>query len=117
MAVTLNRQALEHARKLIEGKLEVAKHHSNWREDKPTDDEIVKYLNTHDISSYALWHLGINSDFPEDAKERYDYPTGDLKIVHISALKDSLEHARHHGHKDIEHAAKELIELINKTIK
>lgn len=117
MAVKLNKEAVEHAKKLIKGKLEVAKHHSDWSEDKPTQDEVVKYLNTHDMQDYALWFLGINTDFPEESKERYDYPTGDLKIIHISALKDSLKHARHHGHTEIENAAKELIDLIETTIK
>jgi len=117
MAVKLNKEAVEHAKKLIKGKLEVAKHHSDWSEDKPTQDEVVKYLNTHDMQDYALWFLGINTDFPEESKELYDYPTGDLKIIHISALKDSLKHARHHGHTEIENAAKELIDLIETTIK
>jgi len=118
MAIKFNTMAYDNAKKLIQGKLEVAKHHSNWAEDKPTPDEVSKYLNTHDIvQNYGLWFLGLNMDIPKDAKEHYVYPTGDLKIVHRSALVESEKQAKQKGHTEIAQAARKLIDLIDSTIK
>jgi hypothetical protein len=116
MAVLLNKPGYDHAKKLIEGKLEVVIEPDGWEEHKPTPDEISKYLNTHDIQDYALWFLGTDTTFPKDYKEHYVYPHGDLKIVHYGALLAAEEESAKKGHSAIHEAARKLIDLIDQEL-
>jgi len=113
MAIILNRDALAHAEKLISAG-EVEKVDSNWAAEKPTQDELVKFINTHSMAEYGLWFLGKNNQYPENAKEHYVYPHGDLKEVQRCALVDSMKETEKNGLKEIAHAAKRLLDMIDK---
>ncbi len=114
MAIKLHKAGYEHAKELIEGGLEVDHESGNWQGHKPTDDEIDKFIENHYLPEYGLWFLGIDTDYIKNDKNKYMYPHGNLGIVHISALKLAASEAARKGHKDIEKAALELIELISK---
>ncbi len=114
MAITLNKAAIEHAKKLIKaGEVERM---ANFAGAKPTEDEVDKYINTHYIEEYGLWFLGTDTAKPK-SKQGYIYPTGDLKMIFKSALEESKKKAAAAGHKEIEAAATELIRLIDTTKK
>ena len=115
MAIKLNEAGFEHAKELIKGGLEVEKKAGNWNAHKPTNDEVAKFLETHYLEEYGLWFLGINTDVPENTKERYVFPYGDLKIVHKDALIVAEEDAARKGAKEVQEAAKHLLEMINKS--
>lgn len=113
MAIKLNEAGFEHAKELIKGGLEVEKKAGDWEQHKATKDEIDKFLETHYLEEYGLWFLGINTDFPDNDKDRYVYPYGDLKIVHKDALATAIAQATKQGHKEIVEAASKLLEMIN----
>lgn len=113
MAIKLHKEGFDHAKAVIENGLEV-EHSSNWDAVKPTKDEEVRHLNTHTLDEYGIWFLGIDTEVPENDKSKFVYPHGDLKVVHKSALIIAEEQAREKGHKDIQKAAQELIELIDR---
>lgn len=115
MAIKLNEAGFEHAKELIKGGLEVEKKACDWNAHKATEDEIDKFLETHYMAEYGLWFLGINTDMSENAKERYVFPYGDFKIVHKSAIIIAEEDAARKGAREVQHAAKQLLELINKA--
>lgn len=114
MAVKLHKAGFEHAKELIKGGLEVDWQSSNWQGHKPTDDEIDKFIENHYLDEYGLWFLGIDTEYLQDDKNKYLYPHGNLGIVHKSALEIVAAEAARNGHKDIQEAALELLELIGK---
>jgi hypothetical protein len=114
MAIHLNKAAVEHARTLITQGLEVNHDRGHWDAVKPTKDEIVRFLDTHDIPEYSIWFLGIDDAHDEQDPQRYVYPTGDLQIIHLSALLAAESQAQQHEHHTIKQAAHELVQLIQK---
>lgn len=112
MAVKLHKAGYEHALKLITGGLEVEPDHGNWDEVQPTQDEIVKYLDTHSLKEYGLWFLGVDTSKAEKDPAHYVYPYGDLKVVHESALIIAEEDAMDKDLTDIEQAAGVLLDMI-----
>ena len=115
MAIKLNEAGFEHAKELIKGGLEVEKKDCDWNAHKPTKDEVAKFLENHYLEEYGLWFLGVNTDIPENMRERYVFPYGDLKIVHKTAVLLAEEEAARKGVKEVQEAAKRLLEMINKS--
>jgi hypothetical protein len=112
MAIIFNQAAYDRAKYLIE-KGEIETFDADWNEEKPTIDEIIHYLDAHYLGEYGLWFLGIDKDEPEDVKERYVYPYGDLKTVQRCALVHTIKEAEKNGHKEIVDAAKKLLEMVD----
>lgn len=112
MAIKLNQEAYEHAVRLIKNGLEVEHDLNNWDEVEPTEDEVVNFIDTHSLKEYGVWFLGIDTDADPKDISKYLYPTGDLKIVHQSALLKSVEEAVYYGHEEIKNAAEGLLRLI-----
>lgn len=113
MAIQLNQAAYNHAAALIKNGLEVEHDTNNWAEAKPTENDIIRYLDTHDLADYGNWFLGINTDADPKDKSKYLYPTGDLDIIHKGALAMSEKEAAQRNNAEIQNAAKKLLELIN----
>ena len=115
MKVSLNQNSIKEAQMLINHH-EVDLDASDWDECAPTPDEVDHFIDTHDMSEYGLWFLGLNHDAAPEVKEHYVYPIGDLKLVHRSALVMSRDKAAKANHKEIEQAAKQLLDLIDKKM-
>lgn len=129
MAIKLNEKGFRHAQSLIkEGEFECCKGlegeykelharkcKSLWKEHQATQDEINKFLITHDLKEYGQWFLGINTDIPENNKDRFVFPYGDLKIVHQDGIEYIEDEARRAGHEEIADAARQLYDMINDT--
>jgi len=112
MAVKLNQEAYNHAMALIKNGLEIEHDTNNWDEVEPTENETVEYLNTHTLSEYGRWFLGIDTEADQKDKSKYLYPTGDLKVIHKSALMLSEREAKQQNHGEIAATAKKLLEMI-----
>lgn len=112
MPIILNQRAFDHAKKLIAAG-EVEHGNCTWSEHQATRDEIDKYLNTHDMQEYALWFLGDNTDMSGESIERYEFPVGDLKIVHRGAVIAIKQKTGQQKHMEIEKAADQLLRLID----
>lgn len=112
MAITLNQAAVERAQYLINSG-EFTSFDSDWNEEKPTRDEVIEYIDNHDMKEYGLWFLGKNDAYDRDVKEHYEYPCGDLREVQRCALVHTIELAEERGDLAIVSAAEELIRLID----
>jgi hypothetical protein len=112
MAITLNQAAVERAKYLINAG-ECTSFDADWNEEKPTRDEVIEYIDNHDIKEYGLWFLGKNDAFDRGVKEHYEYPCGDLREIQRCALVHTIEQAQERGDMAIVSAAEDLIRLID----
>lgn len=113
MALKLNERAVLYAQQLIKGGLEVEVQDCNWSAHKATADEVDKYVENHDIKEYSQWFLAIDTAISdENSLARYQLPFGDLKIVHKSAIVEAQKRAAQQGVRDVEEAAKKLLQMI-----
>jgi len=112
MAVTLHKPGYDYAVAIIKKGLEIEHDSNNWEAVKPTQDEIVRYLNTHTLDEYGLWFLGIDSSRDPKDKSKFMYPYGDFKVLHKSALIAALKEAAKNNHEEIKTAAQKLVAMV-----
>lgn len=114
MAVRLNDKALSHARGLVHDGKVVRDERDDWSEDAPSADDENRYIKREGFAEYSRWHLGTDADEDDETKGRYSFPFGDFHTVHRCAVISLESRAAQFGHADIEKAAKELLELIDR---
>jgi hypothetical protein len=110
---SLNQRAVAQARRLIDAHQYVLK--SAWGDVQPNADDENAFLDTHSWDEYAAWHLGLTDDASDDTKARYAFVYGDLRRVHRMGLIACQYRAAEWGHKEIELAAHELLQHLDKT--
>ena len=110
---SLNDSAVEHARRLIEGRQYVLE--SDWGEVQPRADDENAFLESHSWEEYADWHLGLTDGATDETKARYAFVYGDFRRVHRMGLIACLYRAAEWRHKDVELAAHELLQLLDST--
>jgi hypothetical protein len=114
MSVSLNHAAVTFAKKLIkDGKIKNDEGH--WGQHNPGTKEENAFLQKHEIEEYAQWHLGEDKSASEATKGRYKFPYGDFKTVHRDGLIAAKERAAQQGYHDIEQAADELLQALEKA--
>lgn len=110
----LNQSALDFAKKLIEfGQRN--KDENNWMANEPTPESEDVFLSKNTFDNYSNWFLAINEDTLQDTKERYEFPIGNFYEIFRSGVLAAEKRAGQYGHKDIENAAKELVDLIDRS--
>jgi hypothetical protein len=113
MSITLNHAAVTFAKKLIkDGKLQNDQGH--WGQHHPDTAQENSFLKQHEIEEYAQWHLGEDKSQDADNKGRYKFPYGDFKTVHRDGLIAAKERAAQQGYADIEKAADDLLQALEK---
>jgi hypothetical protein len=110
---SVNPDAVAHARKLIDAKQYVLD--SDWGEQQPAADDENAFLESHSWDDYARWHLGLTDGATDETKGRYAFVYGDLRRVHRTALIACVYRASEWRHKDVELAAHELLQHLDKT--
>ena len=110
---SVNDKAVTHARELIEGKQYVLD--SDWGEVQPDADAENAFLESHSWEEYAEWHLGITDGAEDETKARHAFVYGDLRRVHRTALIACVYRASEWRHKEIELAAHDLLQALDKT--
>jgi hypothetical protein len=110
---SVNKSAVAHARTLIEAKRYVLT--SEWGRVQPDAAAQNAYLATHTWQDYADWHLGLTDGASDETKARYAFVYGDLSRVHRTGLIACVYRASEWRHKDIELAAHNLLQLLDKT--
>jgi hypothetical protein len=108
---TVNEQAVEHARKLIESRQYVLR--SEWGDVQPSAADENAYLERHTWEEYAAWHLGLTEGASEETKARHAFVYGDLRRLHRSGLIACHYRAAEWRHKEIELAAHDLLQLLD----
>jgi hypothetical protein len=110
---TLNQPAVARARRLIEGRQYVLR--SDWGEVQPRADDENRYLESHDWDDYSEWFLGLTEGVPDQTKGRYAFVFGDFRRIHRSGIIACHYRAAEWRHKEIELAAHELLQLLDKV--
>jgi hypothetical protein len=110
---TVNRRAVERARKLIRSRQYVLD--SEWGEVQPKADAQNAYLRAHSWEEYAEWHLGLTEGAPDETKARYAFVYGDFRRIHRSGIIACHYRAAEWRHKEIELAAHDLLQLLDET--
>jgi hypothetical protein len=110
---TVNQRAVEKARQLIESKQYVLR--SEWGEVQPRAAEQNAYLETHSWDEYAEWHLGLTEGAPDETKARYAFVYGDFRRLHRSGIIAVHYRAAEWRHKEVELAAHDLLQLLDRT--
>ena len=108
---TVNAAAIEHARRLIEGRQYVLE--SDWGEVQPRAQAENDYLERHSWEEYAAWHLGLTQGAHDGTKARHAFVYGDFRRVHRSGLIACVYRAAEWRHKKVELAAHELLQALD----
>ena len=88
---------------------------SDWGEVQPRAEDENRYLERHSWDEYAEWHLGLTVGATDGTKARYAFVYGDFRRVHRSGIIACHFRAAEWRHKEIELAAHELLQLIDRT--
>jgi hypothetical protein len=109
----VNPDAVAHCRTLIEKKQYVLD--SDWGSVQPDAETQNAFLKRHTWQEYAAWHLGLTEGATDETKARYAFVYGDLRRVHRTALIACVYRASEWRHKDVELAAHDLLQLLDRT--
>ena len=110
---TMNRAAVARARKLIDAHQYVLD--SEWGEVQPGADDENAYLESHSWDDYAEWFLGLTEGATDETKSRHAFVYGDFRRLHRSGLIACQYRAAEWRHKEVELAAHQLLQHLDKT--
>jgi hypothetical protein len=110
---TVNKDAVARCRALIDSRQYVLD--SDWGEVQPSASQQNAYLESHSWDDYAAWHLGLTAAASDETKARYAFVYGDLRRVHRSGLIACVYRASEWRHKDVELAAHDLLQHLDRT--
>ena len=108
----VNPRAIDRAHRLIEGRQYVLD--SDWGESQPTAEDENRYLRSHSWDDYAEWHLGLTEGANDETQARSAFVFGDLRRIHRSGLIACHFRAAEWRHKDVELAAHELLQVLDR---
>jgi hypothetical protein len=109
----LNQAAVDHARELIGRKQYVLD--SDWGVVQPDAPAQNAYLERHGWDAYAAWHLGLTEGATDETKARYAFVFGDFRRVHRTGLIACVYRASEWRHKDVELAAHDLLQYLDRV--
>jgi hypothetical protein len=110
---TVNQGALARARELIRARQYVLS--SDWGDVQPKAKDENAFLESHSWEEYAEWHLGLTEGASDETKARYGFVYGDFRRLHRTGLIACHYRAAEWRHKEIELAAHELLQLLDRT--
>jgi hypothetical protein len=109
---TLNKRAVKFAKDLIDRRQYALD--TDWGESQPAADEENRFLASHSWEDYVDWHLGLTDGATDGTKTRYAFVFGDFKRIHRTAIIACHFRAAEWRHKEIELAAHELLQYLDK---
>jgi hypothetical protein len=109
----VNEAGVEHARELIRARRYVLR--SEWGRVQPGAEEENDFLGRHSWEEYAAWHLGLTDGASDGTKARYAFVYGDFRRLHRMGIIACHYRAAEWGHKEIELAAHDLLQLLDAT--
>jgi hypothetical protein len=112
-AYTVNQRAVARARELIDARQYVLR--SEWNDAQPRAAEENAFLANHSWDEYACWHLGLTEGANDETKARYGFVYGDFRRVHRMGLISCWYRAAEWRHKEIELAANELLQYLDRA--
>ena len=109
----MNPDAVEYVRGLIDSRRYVL--NSDWGNVQPDASAQNAYLKKHSWDEYARWHLGLTDGATDGTKARYAFVVGDFSRVHRTGLIACVYRASEWRHKDVELAAHDLLQHLDRT--
>ena len=110
---SVNPRAVARAEQLIDARQYVLE--SDWGDSQPKAADQNAYLENHSWDEYGAWHLGLTEGANDETKARYAFVVGDFRRVHRTALIASVYRASEWWHKDVELAAHDLLQRLDKV--
>ena len=110
---TLNKAAVAKARRLIDARQYVLD--SDWGESQPSADDENAYRENHSWEEYAEWHLGLTEGANDETKARYAFVYGDFRRIHRTGLIACVYRASEWRHKEVELAAHDLLQHLDRV--
>jgi hypothetical protein len=111
-AYTVNEAGVARARQLIDARQYVLR--SSWGNVQPRAAQQNAFLREHSWEDYAGWHLGLTEGAADDTKARYAFVYGDFRRLHRMGLISCHYRAAEWRHKEIELAAHELLQYLDR---
>ena len=108
----VNAEAVAHAERLIDARQYVLV--SEWGTVQPKAADENAYLEAHSFEEYARWHLGLTEGAADETKARYAFVYGDFRRVHRMGIIACMYRAAEWRHKEIELAAHELLQRLDR---
>lgn len=109
----VNEAAVRKARSLIDARQYVVR--SEWGHAQPDADAENAFLERNGWDKYALWHLGLTVGANDETKARHAFVYGDFSRLHRMGLIACRYRAAEWGHKDVELAAHDLLQYLDKS--
>ena len=109
----VNEAGIEHARDLIGARRYVLR--SEWGRAQPTAEDENDFLERHSWEEYASWHLALTEGASDGTKARCAFVYGDFRRLHRMGLIACHYRAAEWGHKEVELAAHDLLQLLDAT--
>lgn len=109
----VNDAAVRRARELIDARQYVLD--SDWGRVQPDAEAGNAYLARHSWEEYAAWHLGLTEGANDETKARYAFVYGDFRRVHRAALIACVYRASEWRHKQVELAAHDLLQHLDRA--
>ena len=109
----VNPAAVAHARSLIDRRQYVLD--SDWGDVQPDAEAQNAYLERHTWDDYAAWHLGLTEGANDGTKARHAFVYGDFRRVHRTGLIACVYRASEWRHKDVELAAHDLLQHLDRV--
>jgi hypothetical protein len=109
----VNERAVAKARRLISARQYVL--NSDWGDVQPSAESENAFLAAHSWDDYAEWHLGLTDGASDETKARYAFVFGDFRRLHRTGLIACVYRASEWRHKEIELAAHELLQLLDRS--
>ncbi|HUP15998.1 MAG TPA: hypothetical protein VM848_08115 [Acidimicrobiia bacterium] len=110
---SLNKAAVAKARRLIDARQYVLD--SDWGESQPSADDENSYLESHPWEDFAQWHLGLTEGANDETKARYAFVYGDFRRIHRTGLIACVYRASEWRHKEVELAAHDLLQHLDRV--
>jgi len=109
----LNKAAVTHCRDLIDARQYVLD--SDWGDAQPGAEAQNAFLESHSWDEYSAWHLGLTDGASEETKARFAFVYGDFRRVHRTGLIACVFRAAEWRHKEVELAAHDLLQHLDRT--
>jgi hypothetical protein len=110
---SVNEPGVARARQLIDARRYVLA--SDWGDRQPRAGDENAFLASHSWDEYAEWHLGLTEGATDHTKARYGFVYGDFRRIHRMGLIACLYRAAEWRHKEIELAAHDLLQHLDRT--
>ncbi|HWN20620.1 MAG TPA: hypothetical protein VNP93_01495 [Gaiellaceae bacterium] len=108
----VNNRAVLRARRAIAARQYVLD--SDWGDVQPTAADENTFLEKHSWEEYGEWHLGLTAGAADGTKARYAFVYGDFRRIHRSGLIACVYRAAEWRHKQVELAAHDLLQLLDR---